>query len=195
MYVENKKGNKEIFKEITGIDVEQYGGKNMKAIQLIIDGKKIEAQVNEEDLKEIEKKREFTRQGKGEDYFFFDDHFSVIDDKEELTAYDENKYNSGNYFLTEKECADAARVVSLWLQMKRFADEYNKENLKFTGTDSCQEKYFIIYDSAIEALRIDWKYRWQDGFQIYFDSKETAQKAIDKFHDKLMWYFTEYGKE
>ena len=78
------------------------------------------------------------------------------------------------------------------MKMKRFADEYNKENLKFT--DDYQEKYFIIYDFASEVLRIDWRYNWQDMFQIYFDSEEIAKKAIDTFHDELMWYFTEYEK-
>ena len=166
----------------------------MKTIKLVIDGKEIEAQVNEEDLKEVEKKRKFRRSKKGESYFFINPYLEPRVDIDFFAEWNRKIFNSGNYFLTEKECEDAARVVSLWLRMKRFADEYNKENLKFTGTDSCQEKYFIIYDSAIEALRIDWKYRWQDVFQIYFDSKETAQKAIDKFHDKLMWYFTEYEK-
>ena len=27
---------------------------------------------------------------------------------------------------------------------------------------------------------------------ILFDSEETAQAAIDEFHDELIWYFTEY---
>ena len=27
---------------------------------------------------------------------------------------------------------------------------------------------------------------------IHFDSEETANAAMDKFHDELIWYFTEY---
>lgn len=165
----------------------------MKTVKLIIDGKEIEAQVNEEDLKEVEKKKELGRQEKGKDYFFFDDIFSVIDDKEELTTYDENKYNLGNYFLTEKECADAARVVSLWLRMKRFADEHNNNSVNFNNRDT--DKYSIYFDYNKRRFMIDLSQVYKVTFQIYFDSEETAQKAIDKFHDELMWYFTEYGKD
>lgn len=163
----------------------------MKIVKLIIDGKEIEAQVNEEDLKVIEKKKD--RADKGSNYYYFNSNLLFIENTvEEGIFFDECCYDNGNYFLTKKECADAAKVVSLWLKMKRFADEYNKENLKFT--DDYQEKYFIIYDFASEVLRIDWRYNWQDMFQIYFDSEEIAKKAIDTFHDELMWYFTEYEK-
>ena len=163
----------------------------MKTVKLIIDGKEIEAQVNEEDLKVIEKKKD--RADKGSNYYYFNSNLLFIENTvEEGIFFDECCYDNGNYFLTKKECADAARVVSLWLKMKRFADEYNKENLKFT--DDYREKYFIIYDFVNEVLRIDWKYGWQDMFSIYFDSEEIAKKAIDKFHDDLIWYFTEYEK-
>lgn len=165
----------------------------MKTVKLIIDGKEIEAQVNEEDLKSLENAKNFHRQSKNKPYFFFDGFLNLRSEFEELVGLNEERYKTGNYFLTNKECENAARVVSLWLKMKRFANEYNKENLKLT--DDCQEKYFIAYDFASEVLRIDWRYHWQDTFQIYFDSQETAQKAINKFHDELMWYFTEYEKD
>lgn len=166
----------------------------MKKVTLIIDGKEIEAQVNEEDLKEVEREREFGRAEKGKVYFYFSQYFKPKVDSDEFIECDKVLFDSGNYFLTEKECADAARVVSLWLRMKRFADEHNEENLKFT--DGYQDKYVISYDSVTKAVPlIDWKYGLQDMFSIYFDSKETAQKAIDEFHDELIWYFTEYGKD
>lgn len=163
----------------------------MKIVKLIIDGKEIEAQVNEEDLKVVEIENETIEEV--EDFYYFNSNFSTVKDCEHKYYVIDRQNASGNYFLTEKECADTARVVSLWLRMKRFANKYNKENLKFT--DDYQEKYFIIYDFASEVLRIDWRYNWQDMFQIYFDSKETAQQAIGKFYDDLIWYFTEYEKD
>ena len=165
----------------------------MKKVTLIIDGEEIEVRVNEEDLKEVEKKKELGRQEKGKGYFFFDDNFSVIDDTEEMITYDENKYNSGNYFLTEKECADAARVVSLWLRMKRFADEHNERKFDFDNVKA--RKFFISYNLEKERLTFFPSMGIKSAFQIYFYSAETAQKAIDEFYDELLWYFTEYGKE
>lgn len=164
----------------------------MKTVKLIIDGKEINAQVNEEDLKVVEKKKD--RADKGSNYYYFNSDLLFIENTvEEGIFFDECCYDNGNYFLNEEDCKNATRVVSLWLKMKRFANEHNKENLKFT--DDYQDKYVISYDFVSKVPRIDWKYGWQDMFQIYFDSKETAQKAIDKFHDELMWYFSEYGKD
>ena len=162
----------------------------MKTVKFIIDGKEIEAQVNEENLKLFEIENGIIEEV--EDFYYFNSSFSPVKDDKHKYYTIERQYSSGNYFLTEKECEDAARVVSLWLRMKRFADEHNKENIKFT--DDYREKYFIIYDFVNEVLRIDWKYGWQDMFSIYFDNEETAKKAIDTFHDELMWYFTEYEK-
>ena len=164
----------------------------MKTVKLIIDGKEINAQINEEDLKVIEKKKD--RADKGSNYYYFNsDLFFIENTIEEGIFFDECCYDNGNYFLNEEDCKNATRVVSLWLRMKRFANEYNKENLKFT--DDPQEKYFIAYDFANEDFRIDRRYNWKDMFQIYFNSEETAQKAINEFYDELMWYFTEYEKD
>lgn len=104
----------------------------MKKITLIIDGKEIEAQVNEEDLKEVEKEREFGRQEEGIVYFYFDNRFNsceMIESGDIVNSYD---FDFGNYFLTEKECADAAEMVSSLLLTKRQINEvfYNKKEAR-----------------------------------------------------------------
>ena len=52
----------------------------MKTVKLIIDGKEIEAQVNEEDLKEVEK--ESCRKKYNEDYYSLDSFLQVSRIKE-----------------------------------------------------------------------------------------------------------------
>lgn len=165
----------------------------MKKVILIIDGREIEAQVNEEGLKLIEKKREFGRQKENKPYFFFDGFLNLQSEFEKLVGFNEERYKTGNYFLTEKECADAARVVSLWLRMKRFADEHNFENVNFKDYETV--KYAILYNFRTNNLCVGFTWWLTDAFQIYFNSKETAQKAIDEFRDDLIWYFAEYGKD
>ena len=161
----------------------------MKTVKLIIDGKEIEAQVNEEDLKVIEKKKD--RADKGSNYYYFNSNLLFIENTvEEGIFFDECCYDNGNYFLTKKECADSARVVSLWLRMKRFADEYNNKKSFRKNFNN----YYIYYDHSICTIGTSASLYYQDALQIYFDSKETAQKAINTFHDELMWYFTEYEK-
>ena len=165
----------------------------MKTITLIIDGKEIEAQVNEEDLKEVEREREFGRAEKGKVYFYFSQYFKPKVDSDEFIECDKVLFDSGNYFLTEKECEDTARVVSLWLRMKRFADEHNKRKFDFDNVKT--RKFFISYNLEKEKLTFFPSMGIKSAFQIYFYSAETAHKAIDEFHDELMWYFTEYGKD
>lgn len=164
----------------------------MKTITLIIDGREIEAQVNEEDFKEVEKKK--GRAEVGENYYRFTTSLlTVVKTEEDKGAFNESCYYSGNYFLTEKECEDAARVVSLWLRMKRFADENNENSVDFNNGDI--NKYSIYFSFNNRCFEISLNNAYKDAFQIYFDSTETAQKAIDEFRDDLIWYFTEYGKE
>lgn len=164
----------------------------MKKVTLIIDGKEIKARVREEDLEQIKKKLDVGRQVVGEEYFYLQSNLEPISSVETLVSIDEDRYNSGNYFLTEKECEDAARVVSLWLRMKRFADEHNERKIDF---NNCHfDKYYFYYDSHNNRIVIETRASWHEAFQIYFDSKETAQKAINEFYDELMWYFTEYSK-
>lgn len=165
----------------------------MKTVTLIIDGKEVEAQVKEEDLKLVKNKREFGWQEEGEPYFCFQSDLTPIQMRKDFMSYDEERYDSGNYFLTEKECADAARVVSLWLQMKRFACEHNESNIDFTKKN--EVKYFLGFDYRSKTIVVDWILSLKGAFQIYFDSKQTAKKAIDEFHDELIWYFTEYEKD
>lgn len=165
----------------------------MKKVTLIIDGKLIEAQVNEEDLKLIEKEKEFGRQKENKPYFFFDGFLSLQSEFEKLVRFNEERYKTGNYFLTEKECLDAARVVSLWLRMKRFADENNENSVDFNNKNI--NKYSIYFSFNNRCFEISLNNAYKDAFQIYFDSEKTAQKAICEFHDELMWYFTEYGKD
>lgn len=158
----------------------------MKTIKIIVDGKEIEAQVNEDDLTQIGKEKS-NRQDEGNPYYYIDAWMTAELDCDKNDDYTEQLYDCGNYFLTEKDCADAARAVSLWLRMKRFADEHNKNNLG--NHIIC----FDRYDKKLRAFRMMMGF--DKLFQVYFDSEETARQAIEEFKDDLMWYFTEFGKE
>ena len=73
-------------------------------------------------------------------------------------------------------------------QLRRFAAE-NCEELKW-DCDNCH--YCISYDHDGKALEAYESTFFQDFGQIYFDTEENVQKAIETFKDELIWYFTEY---
>ena len=53
-------------------------------------------------------------------------------------------------------------------------------------------QYYMYYDYDDSELGVSFVFRTRNFGAIYFDSKETANAAIDEFHDELIWYFTEY---
>ena len=75
-------------------------------------------------------------------------------------------------------------------QLRRFAVEHRECGVNFNNTNT--EKYYIYYDYGNDELGVSLVFRSKNFGAIWFDSEETAQAAIDEFHDELIWYFTEY---
>ena len=166
----------------------------MKNAKLIIDGKEIEALINEEDLKKItttDKTTGYERVRYGSTYYT--DSCGVVKTFEECTDYyefNEEVYKSGNYYSDSDVAANNIRADNLMRQLRRFAVENRKETINWTNEN--QNKYYLRYDYLNKEIYVGFISSWRDFGQIYFDTKETAQQAIEIFKDELLWYFTEY---
>ena len=68
----------------------------------------------------------------------------------------------------------------------------HKNELGIDFNDMNTNKFCIYYDYRNNELEPDFLFSEKAFGAIYFDSKETANTAIDEFHDELVWYFTEY---
>ena len=99
-------------------------------------------------------------------------------------------YKNANYYSDKKVAENNARADRLMRQLRRFAVENAENELNWKNTNQC--KYFIYYDYELNRISNGFLNPFRDSFQIYFDTKETSQKAIETFKDELMWYFTEY---
>ena len=110
----------------------------------------------------------------------------------ENSEFDEEVYKSGNYYSDPDVAANNIRADNLMRQLRRFAVESRKSDIDWN--DETQYKYFIYYYYGPDELRIQSvsSCSFRDFGQIYFDTKETAELAIEKFKDELLWYFTEY---
>ena len=75
-------------------------------------------------------------------------------------------------------------------QLRRFAVQNRRT--EFNSNDTNAERYYIYYDCGNDELGVSFVFRSKNFGTIYFNSEETAQAAIDEFHDELIWYFTEY---
>ena len=71
-------------------------------------------------------------------------------------------------------------------QLELFALENNETEINWNDNS---KKYIINYNTH-GRLFIDDVYSLKDFGQVYFTSKEAAEKAIETFKDDLIRYFT-----
>ena len=167
----------------------------MKA-KLIIEGKEIEIEISEEEYKKLqppeEKKTGYERVSENGKYFYEFGKGDVESDIEDYYDIDNEYYESANYYSDKTVAENNARADKLMRQLRRFAVEHRECGVNLNNINT--EKYYIYYNYDYESdeLWVSSVFYSKSFGTIYFDSKETAQAAIDEFHDELMWYFTEY---
>ena len=165
----------------------------MKA-KLIIEGKEIEVEISEEEYKKIqpseEKKTGYERVSELDIYFYANSGGYVETACEDYYDVDNEYYESVNYYSDKTVAENNARADKLMRQLRRFAVEHRKDGVDFNSTKT--EKHYIYYDCTHNELETVFTFYAKTFGTILFDSEETAQAAIDEFHDELIWYFTEY---
>lgn len=166
----------------------------MKA-KLIIEGKEIEVEISEEEYKKLqpseEKKTGYERVAEESDYFYANSRGYVETASEDCyDDIDNEYYESANYYSDKTVAENNARADRLMRQLRRFAVEHRGNGVNLNDINT--KKNYICYDYEDNELRISLMFSSRVFGAINFDSEETAQAAIDEFHDELIWYFTEY---
>ena len=162
----------------------------MKA-KLIIEGKEIEIEISEEEYKKLHPSETgYERVSKSGDYFHESGKGDVESEIEDCYNIDNEYYESANYYSDKTVAENNARADKLMRQLRRFSVEHRKYKTNFNSINAT--RFYIIYQCEINEIKpYHTSYAIYFG-AIYFDSEETAQAAIDEFHDELIWYFTEY---
>ena len=165
----------------------------MKA-KLIIEDKEIEVEISEEEYKKLqsseEKKTGYERVPELDIYFYANSGGYVETACEDYYDVDNEYYESANYYSDKAVAENNARADKLMRQLRRFSVERRECEVDFNSTKT--EKHYIFYDCIHNELDITFTFFARVFGMVYFDSEETAQAAIDEFHDELIWYFTEY---
>ena len=165
----------------------------MKA-KLIIEGKEIEVEISEEEYKKLqpseEKKTGYERVPESDIYFYTHPGGYVGTASEDYCNIDNEYYELANYYSDKPVAENNARADKLMRQLRRFAVEHRECKVNFNNINT--EKYYMYYDYDDNELGVGFVFRTRNFGAIYFDSEETANAAIDEFHDELIWYFTEY---
>lgn len=164
-------------------------------VELKVNGKTVQVEMTEEQLKELGVIKERSRTGyervkKGEMYYVIntkDD--SMMNIKEFNDETDEQCYNIGNYYndkIIAKNNARADRLLCClrqWQALNDRAINWKNKNIR---------KYTIRYDYAMNMFNVIPNVCERCLNDVYFTTRETAQRAINVFKVELEWYFTQY---
>lgn len=165
----------------------------MKA-KLIIEGKEIEVEISEEEYKKLqpseEKKTGYERVPDLDIYFYVHSGGYVGTASEHYCNIDNEYYKLANYYSDKTVAENNTRADKLMRQLRRFSVEHRGNGVNFNSTETA--KHYIYYDCIHDELKTVFTFYAKTFGTILFDSEETAQAAIDEFHDELIWYFTEY---
>ena len=163
----------------------------MKEIKIIIDGKEISAQIDDavrQQLLQPVKKTGYERVNSGEKFYLPVNDSSINTYHDDYSGVDDILYNVANYYSDKTVAENNARADKLMRQLRRFAVEHREKELDW---ESILHKYTIVY-GAVTGLSVTIATTVKSFGSIYFDTKETAQLAIDTFKEELLWYFIEY---
>lgn len=172
-------------------------------VELKANGKSVQAEISEEQLKELGLFEQLKKLGlienqptgyervkKDSIYFFKNsvgDIQGVTDDK---CVLDQEYYDSGNYYSSKMIARNNARADRLLRQLRQWQALNDKSISVEDWNNESKKKWFIIYSS--EEMYAEYYYIMRLPNTIYFTTKEKAEEAIEVFKDELIWYFTEY---
>lgn len=164
-------------------------------VELKVNGKTVQVEIPEEQLKELGVIKERSRTGyervkKGEMYYLIDTEYnSMLKITEFNNQEDEQCYNTGNYYNDKVIAENNARADKL-LRCLRQWQALNDRAINWKNKNIC--KYTIRYDYAMNMFNVIPNFCERCLNDVYFTTRETAQRAINVFKVELEWYFTEY---
>ena len=157
----------------------------MKTLEM--DGKKYKLVEIEEESKPHKTGYERNENGP---YYLEGTKGNVISVTDRITPSDNQSFNSANYYADEQLAKDNIRADALMRNLRRFSAEGRKR--KICWGEKYFNKFYIVCAHNSNNL-MTWDNKSCSFFGVvYFDTKELAKAAIEKYRDELMWYFTEY---
>ena len=143
-------------------------------------------------VKEVTKKEESFIE-KGQEYFCIDSTGFVCSNIYSNNLIHQRRLNIGNCFPyteenkeeVEKEVKLIAERRKLQSQMEMFARQNNEEEIDWSNIKQQKWYLYIYYSYSKCEIRINWNIADEIPNAIYFTSKEIAEKALDKFEDRI----------
>ena len=143
-------------------------------------------------VKEVKKKEEPFME-KGQEYFCIDSTGFVCSNIYSNNLIHQRRLNIGNCFPyteenkeeVEKEVKLIAERRKLQSQMEMFARQNNEEEIDWNNIKQQKWYLYIYYSYSKCEIRINWHIADEIPNAINFTSKKIAEKALDKFGDRI----------
>lgn len=145
------------------------------------------ADLLEMDFEEIkEMKNPYERVDNRDLYYVVRERGGVGNFKDLNDHIDDKLLNSLNYFNNKNYAEYIAFKETLMRKLDRFAWENNEKVIDWYD---CSTKYYIKFEIDIKKFRISRCISCRSN-DIYFTSKEIAEKALEEFKDDLIKLYT-----
>lgn len=138
----------------------------------------LEQQIAE--LKEAAQKQDEPKAWKpnvGEKYWYISDWFSETNIEFCDGIYENRLIKSNNCFPTKERAEEVAKKIRMLLKLERYHDMFCPDYVPDWSSDDA--KFIVDYDEGEKQWGCDRIFLIRDATQVYFDSKETAQKVCD----------------
>lgn len=112
----------------------------------------------------------------------------VIDEQENTLGVNVLLYNNANYFLTKEKAEEIDFKQTLFRKLQRFSDENGGSEIDWNNYEC--DKYYIFYNHNRSELEISTACFFIDFGQVYFETEEIAEQAIELFKEDLIKYYT-----
>lgn len=104
---------------------------------------------------------------------------------------DAGRYENADYFSSPALAADIARAQTIWRRLLRWKAENDSAGDVPFGREN--NRYVILYENTFGVtFGVKDKLEANEAFSIYFLSENSVSKAVETFHDDLLWLFTEF---
>lgn len=138
------------------------------------------------DFEEINETKNPYKQVEHGDKYYCMFGFRIHSNKYSNHEIDNRLFSTANYFNNKNYAEYTAFRETLMRKIDRFAWE---NNAKVINWGDCSTKYYIKFEIDIKKFRISRCISCRSN-DIYFTSKEIAEKAIEEFKDDLIKLYT-----
>ena len=136
----------------------------------------LELQIAE--LKEAAQKQDEPKAWKpkaGEDYWYISESMSATNADFCEDDFDNRVIKSNNCFRTKERAEEVAKKIRMLLKLERYHDMFCPDYVPDWSSDDA--KYVVCYDEVGKQWDCERSFIIRYATQVYFDSRETAQKV------------------